>query len=113
MDGSYNVYITDSIGCSRLGNGITFTEVNEAGNNGVISFYPNPAKNQFTVYGLQFIPQGGRTKLKMFNVLGEMVYQSEITNPTSEINVAGLAKGVYVVELKSGERVFLTKFVKQ
>src|SRR5205823_672520 len=50
--GLYNVQITDSIGCVRLGNGITFVGVNELSGEGGIGIYPNPVGDQFTVYGL-------------------------------------------------------------
>jgi hypothetical protein len=51
--------------------------------------------------------------LNIYNVPGEKVLQSEINNPKSEINVSGLAKGFYIVEVKDGDKVFRAKFVKE
>jgi hypothetical protein len=105
----YAVQITDDNGCTRLSNGFPVS-VNELSASRGINIYPNPVGDQFTVYSLQFTDVA---KLEIYNVLGERVSQSEIINQKSEINVAGLAKGVYMVELKNGQKVFRAKFVKE
>jgi hypothetical protein len=109
MPGNYAVQITDSFGCTRLSSGVLAAVSSALGGPGV-RLYPNPAGSQFTVYGLQFtVP----ATIQVYNVLGEKVLQSEIRNQKSEINVSGLAKGIYIVEVRDGEKAYRIRFVKE
>ena len=74
-----------------------------------VSIYPNPFNDVLTIE----TSGNGVQSVKIMNVLGETVYQMEIVNPKTEINMNGLAKGVYIVEMKSATETVNKKVVKQ
>jgi len=79
--------------------------------NGQWSIYPNPNNGEFT---LQLNGNQNGNTVEIYNVLGEMVYQSVLSNLQHTINLTGEPEGMYVVQLKgrSGvevEKVLVTK----
>ncbi len=72
--------------------------------------YPNPGSSAVT---LHFGKQLTNGTLKLINTLGQTILQqSEITTESSNIDVAGIAKGVYFVEVNDGGSISRMKFVK-
>ena len=72
--------------------------------------YPNPATNTITID----ISKAAVSNIEIYDLLGEKVYSSPITNyrlPIT-INVADFSSGVYVVEVKSEKVYKVGKFVK-
>ena len=63
-----------------------------------ISFgiYPNPANDEIN---LQFETAGSK-QLSIFNMTGEQVYNNTILEKTFKLNIASLAKGIYLIEMK-------------
>jgi hypothetical protein len=121
LNGNYSVYITDNIGCSRLSNSISFSvgidELNYFAQQ--VKVYPNPAGDQFTVYGLQFTEDAG---LQLFNILGEDVYgwkpetvndKPETVNgkPETVMDVSSLSNGIYLLKISFGSVVINKKVV--
>ncbi len=110
--GTYNVYITDDNGCSRLGNSIFYTGINDNPGHSEFVVFPNPTGNEFTVYGLRLMV--GST-IELYNVLGEKVYYGKTEDPNDNqaiVNVSTLAKGVYILELRSNSKSYRVKVVK-
>jgi PKD repeat protein len=117
QQGLYAVQITDSNGCSKLSNGFTgcitgISDLHSASDG--IGIYPNPARNQFIIYGL---PLNERATIDLYNVLGEKVYsqQSEIRNPKSEIqiDVSHFSSGVYFLRIQNELINCTRKLIKQ
>lgn len=77
-----------------------------------VSVYPNPTNGKFHItYGdLNFSKFYG---LEIYNVNGERVYKSVITNPKSEIDLTNQAKGIYFVKFNDGLAVLTKKIVIQ
>jgi hypothetical protein len=77
-----------------------------------ISLYPNPANDvvnvQCTMYNVQ---SGG--KLHLFDVYGKLLQIVPITSETTQINVSGLANGMYFVRVTTEEGVVTKQFVKR
>lgn len=76
-----------------------------------ITLYPNPATSSLTIR-----TENNKLKeLHIYNVLGELVQLSEITNPESEIkmNVSKLKAGMYFVEIITERGKLRNKFIKQ
>ena len=74
-----------------------FGVVTSAGNNNaqdLISIYPNPTTSSFTIASTNKIQS-----IKMFNVLGECIYQIEPNTNQSTINSSQFAKGIYFVQI--------------
>ena len=75
-----------------------------------ISLYPNPAKN--VVYLETNVITANDMTVDLFNLLGEKVLTQHFAssgNMTRELNIAGLPKGVYGVQISSGGSVAMKK----
>ena len=60
--------------------------------------YPNPAQNQLTISGIN--PEE-YTHLKIFNMQGVQLLQQSVLKGTMQLDVSSLAKGVYLLVLRS------------
>ncbi|MGZ4034859.1 MAG: T9SS type A sorting domain-containing protein [Bacteroidia bacterium] len=73
--------------------------------NQAVSVYPNPANDQVTI-------EISDSKLKnsyvrFYNMMGQVIYQTEIITSNSVINVSSFAKGIYTVGIENnGNKVF-------
>jgi hypothetical protein len=74
--------------------------------------FPNPTngKFQFEVNGLEF---GKNSTLEIYNLQGEIIYQSAITNPKSEIDLSNHTNGIYFVKIYDGQTILTKKIVIQ
>ena len=63
-----------------------------------ISVYPNPAKNELSINASGF--DNKETNIKIYNPLGQVVFTVlHIATTTTSININGLAKGIYFLEV--------------
>ena len=86
------VYITNSAGISKVGN-----------NNLGINIYPNPANNIINVAAKEIV------EIKLYDLLGnEILSQKE-----NEIDVSGLANGIYFVQLNTQGNTYTQKIIVQ
>jgi hypothetical protein len=87
-------------GSIAVESGITQLDRNKS-----VSVYPNPANENVTIdiSGAGFLV----ANLKLYNIIGEMVYQTEITSASTVIPVSSFAKGVYTIVIANkGVNVF-------
>ena len=77
---------------------------------GTLSANPNPSTGKFTLTSL-----GSINEVEVFNLLGERVYSARYDNGLSstEINMSGYAKGVYLVLVKDGTKLSSKKILIQ
>jgi len=79
-------------------------EVNLDGSTKAV-IYPNPVTEFFTVKNKDIMDE-----VKVFDVSGKMIYQiSNLNQKEIQINSQSWAKGAYMVQIQSGERVQLMK----
>ncbi|WP_455170024.1 T9SS type A sorting domain-containing protein, partial [Aegicerativicinus sediminis] len=74
--------------------------------------FPNPAQNNLNIYtGIT----SGPVNLKMFSVTGKLVLSEELklTNGKTQIDVSGISKGLYLLQLSSKEISKTLKIVKK
>ena len=94
------------------------TAINQlTGTNEELLVYPNPAQNnlQVAVNNVQI------KELSFYDVLGNVVITQTIQatpNPSKErngmtIDVSSLQKGVYFIQLKTADKTYITKFIKE
>ncbi|WP_136152935.1 endonuclease [Flavobacterium sangjuense] len=69
-----------------------------------VVLYPNPAKNNITVYGITT-----DAKIEMFSTLGQKVFEQNFTGETS-LNL-NLASGIYLVKITADAKVVTKKIV--
>jgi hypothetical protein len=106
-NGTYYAYVypTGFTQCSLLSNIYTLNVsdgIHETPNDiANLSVYPNPNNGSFAVKVNILTP--GSVSLKLTDMLGRVVYDKALSNQTGEvmdnINVAGLAKNVYTLEV--------------
>jgi hypothetical protein len=73
-----------------------------------IVVYPNPAKNQIN---LQFPNQVVVDKVRITDLTGKVILEQ--TTNTTQVNVAKLAAGLYIIQAFSGKEKFQSKFIKE
>ncbi len=111
LPGVYTVCVTDSFGCEVCDTlSISFaTGINElAANNNNLSIYPNPSSGQFTI---NLSNNQNVYSVEVYNVMGEKIYQSILSNSQNNINLSTQPTGMYFVYLKSAESVEVGKML--
>ncbi len=85
-----------------IGTGITKTD------DGLlqVSVYPNPASSQLAVETPEVI-----TRLQVTNMLGQVVIAEPGNSTKQVIDVSGLAKGIYLLKVKAGDKEAVRKIV--
>ena len=71
-----------------------------------ISFYPNPVKNILSYQSNEIIDE-----ITFYNAIGQQVYQSKNTN--SQVDISKLNSGIYLLKVKSAEKIKTYKIVKE
>lgn len=96
-DGFYTVEITDANGCKSIStptsvNGCT-SGINDGSSDDIFHIYPNPNYGRFVVSFNKEV--NGSTRIIIFNMLGEMIYNANTSNPQTEINLSLYNSGIY------------------
>jgi len=105
-----------SSGASVLQGNFSYIKINSSGTlgvksveiNGETSVYPNPVKDLLYVKSTNDL-----VELHIFNFVGQQVYSQKNVTKNPQLNVSGLAKGNYVLQMidKNGNSSS-TKFIK-
>jgi len=74
-----------------------------------ITLYPNPAKNTLHLNTLDKTIN----QVNIYTMTGSKVLQLDVDTVSPTVDVSNLASGVYYVQLYSGKKVALKKFVKE
>jgi hypothetical protein len=74
-----------------------------------IRIYPNPAKNSFQIQGIEGLLKGNNFKIKIFNALGERVYEADDYNEKIELPL--IPSGVYFIKIMSGSDQVIQKLI--
>jgi len=112
QNGNYTVVVTDVNGCSATSAAfnVTWVGITETGNADYMHIFPNPASDVITVE----IPSLTNSKMiAIYNVEGQLILQQPMLQAKTEINISGLATGIYVLKLYSDEKTRVTRFVKE
>lgn len=89
-------------------NDIIFSSVGELNqNNNSLLVFPNPSNGIFTIKSEEEI-----TTIEIYNVLGEKVRSSSGNgSKKTEIDLSNQSKGIYFVQIKSGDKIYSQKVV--
>ena len=75
------------------------------------SLYPNPVSQTLCIQFQSLIPFA---EINVLNVLGETILKQKLNNSNiANFNVASLASGIYFLQIKSNNKLFSQKFIKQ
>ena len=112
-------FVSDGINTNKEGwviDDITYGTIEVEGisnikENNNFYIYPNPVSDEFTIK----ITETGiiSNELKIYNILGEMVYQTLIQNSKTLINISDLSSGMYFVKLISDKQIITKKIIKE
>lgn len=69
-----------------------------------INIFPNPSNGIFTLNS-----EIGKGEISIYNLLGEIVFQSTINNPASTIDLSNQANGIYFVNVKTEKGSYTQK----
>ena len=72
-----------------------------------IAVYPNPATDNITVETYQ------KVTIEILNMQGQPIQQQKIQQGKTDIDISGLAKGVYILRLCRNDRAEVTRIVKE
>lgn len=75
-----------------------------------IAVYPNPSNGRFQVE-IGNVIFSNKYNLIIYNVNGENIYQSVLTNPNTKIDLNDQSKGNYYVKIYDGQTIFTEKIV--
>ena len=110
-NGNYAVIITQSA-CSDTSSCLSINTIGivESSLSSFIIIYPNPSNGKFqiTFEGSQDVKN---CKMEIYNVYGEIIYQSAITNTKSDIDLRNQTNGLYFVKIYNGQTTLTRKIV--
>jgi hypothetical protein len=75
-----------------------------------INLFPNPANG---VLNVSIDDLQNNATLQVYDVMGKMVLQQQTNKTITQMNIAKLAPGVYMLNIKDGVEVRSMKFVKE
>lgn len=109
QDGSYAVMVglgacDEMSACTAL----LFANVDEYITN-LVSVYPNPTNGIFTVD----VSAIDATNIRVFNALGEEVYQTKCSGNTVVVDLKDNALGVYLIQVETSKGTVTQRIVKQ
>lgn len=116
LNGNYYVQVYNALGCSTVSAVITINNVgiSENDNASLLSVYPNPTTNKFTLES-NFV-KAGPMKITLMNISGQVVYSEEVNAPAGtykkEINLSENANGIYSLQVITNENVVTKKIIK-
>ena len=100
---------TDSNGCVDPTN-CSFTTVEEEH---VVPYYfqayPNPSNGVFKFS--TNIPFASSTRIKIYNSLGQLLFERENVDFTEQLDLSNYSKGMYILELQSEELISTQKLI--
>ena len=100
INGSYAVVVVQN-GCTDTSTCYIVSTVNIADNNfnKSLSLYPNPATTTFTIESTNKIQS-----IKVFDILGEEILKQVQNDQRVSIDVSGIAKGIYFVQITDANK---------
>ena len=73
----------------------------------IFDVYPNPCNGSFTISSDEY----NDFLLSVINVLGQTVYSDIIDSKLTKVNLTGMSKGIYTVELKDENTIYTEKVI--
>jgi hypothetical protein len=78
-----------------------------------ISIFPNPSSGKFTIEHTENANEHSMMSLEIYNSVGEKIFQTEISEIKSEIDLSDQPNGIYFVSIKTEKELFTEKIIIQ
>ena len=75
-----------------------------------ISVYPNPSNGKFQ-FSIDNSKITKNSKIEIYNVRGERIYQSSIPNTLSDVDISDQSSGIYFINVYDGQTIRAKKIV--
>jgi len=111
--GAYTITVTDTNGCTGTQNAlIGVVGIENELNPPAIAIYPNPATEQFMVQMVNFKAD---MQLTIMDLVGKVVMYRTIPVGTDQLSIStiGIPKGVYSVQIQSGNHAVTKRVIIQ
>jgi hypothetical protein len=113
QNGYYYVIVTTN-GCSSPASNIinvvtTDVSTSNSGDAGLL-IYPNPANDHITIETTLFV---NNAIVSIYNIDGQLIALQAIQQEKTIIDISSFAKGVYVLKVKTNQKIAVNKFVKE
>ena len=86
-----------------------FDLVKSMGNDVDLKIYPNPSSNK--VYFT--LNTGDIATLYVFDVLGKLIFDTNVTYASPSVDISTLSNGMYIVKIQSSNKSKTIKLIKQ
>lgn len=103
----YYTFKVDGFSVRCLKDPIT-TAINEKSIDNQIHIYPNPAIDRLYVDCFD----RKNLKIQVYNIIGDCVIHSILTNGTNEIDISSLTTGIYIIRLTGADGTIQQKLIK-
>lgn len=87
--------------------------ISEIKSSGTLSVYPNPGNGKFKIQMDNGQLSIDNYQLSIYNVLGEKIFQSEIKNLKTEIDISHQPNGIYIIRVNDGIQSLNQRLIKQ
>ncbi len=77
-----------------------------------ITLSPNPATNSLTL-NLNQLKNLQNTTVSIYDIQGKLLLQQNINQPQTELDISGLAKGIYIIKVTNEKETMQSKFIKE
>jgi hypothetical protein len=77
-----------------------------------IKIYPNPATEKITFEMVGFVETHCNASLQLFTITGQLLQNHPVHSNLTEISLAGLARGAYILKVQINDRVEDWKIIK-
>ncbi len=109
-NGTYTVVLTVTGPCNTITSSQTVT-INVTGidsySQDAVTVYPNPSNGIFTVN----MNTAAKTTVEVYNVIGEVVYSTQLANNSASVDLSNYSAGVYSMKLISGNATVVKQIV--
>ena len=95
---------------------VVFTGTESLQNNNEFSINPNPTTGMFNVLMNKPARSAGgyeNVQIKIFDILGECIYQHIVTSANQQIDLSEACSGIYFLQVKTPDGVVVKKIMKE
>ncbi len=75
-----------------------------------LSIYPNPTNYQINI---ELVNNHSSVTIKLYTILGELIYKKSITNQLLKIDMSDLSRGIYLLELTDSQSNHVVKRISK